>query len=80
MQNAARRKLEFGQYNPNLKMSRVEYAMDLFSIAMELDQNRDEAVIVKQLTQQYEREIRCALRRQNSQTNSLLFTTSTRIR
>ena len=74
-QIAAKRKLEFGHYNSSIAMSRVNYAMDLFNLAIELDQDRNDAETVKQLTQHFERDVRCALRGQISQNKELFFAT-----
>ena len=61
-QRNARKKLEFGQYLPNGKMTRSEYALDLLSIATELKDSREESDIISQISMHFEREVRGAIR------------------
>ena len=61
-QRNARKKLEFGQYFPNGKYSRSEYALDLLSIASELKDSREESEIINQISMHFEKDVRVAIR------------------
>ena len=61
-QRTARKKLEFGKYSQNGKISRCQYALDLSSIASELTDSRDESEIISRISIHFERDVRGEIR------------------
>ena len=72
-QRTAKRRIEFGQYNPHGNLSRVDYATSLFGLGKELDLEYTDAEFVLRISEHFERDIRYAsLAQQIKDKNKLL--------
>ena len=60
-QRAAKRKIEFGQYQQGANLNRVEYAMNLFGLGKKLDLEYTETEFVVRVSEHFERNIRHAV-------------------
>ena len=73
MQRNARRKIEFGQYYPSGKYTRVQYATYILGLASELDVDYNEEDVIHKLIEHFEREVRHALLGRDVSNTELLF-------
>ena len=73
MQRNARRKIELGQYNPQGKYTRVQYATYILGIASELDVDYSEEDLAQRLIEHFEKEVRHALLGRDVNNNEVLF-------
>lgn len=73
IQRNTRRKVEFGQYYPNTKLSRVNYATTILSYAKELDLSYTEDETTENLCNHFEKGIRHAFNGQQVKSKSVLF-------
>ena len=73
MQRNARRKIELGQYNPQGKYTRVQYATYILGLASELDVDYSEEDLAQRLIEHFEKEVRHALLGRDVTNNEVLF-------
>ena len=73
MQRNARRKIELGQYNPQGKYNRVQYATYILGLASELDVDYSEDDITYRLIEHFEKEVRHALLGRDITNTQVLF-------
>ena len=60
-QRTAKRKIEFRQYRPGGKLTRIEYATNLFGLGKEIDLEYTETEFVLCVSEHFERNIRHAV-------------------
>ena len=73
MQRNARRKIELGQYYPQGKYTRVQYATYLLGLASELDVDYSEEELIHRIIEHFEKEVRHALLRRDVANTEVLF-------
>ena len=73
MQTNARRKIEFDQYYPQGKYTRVQYATYILGLASELDVDYSEEDIIHRLIEHFEKEVRHALLGRDVANTEVLF-------
>ena len=73
MQRNARRRIELGQYNPQGKYTRVQYATYILGLASELDVDYSEEDLAQRLIEHFEKEVRHALLGRDVTNNEVLF-------
>ena len=72
-QRTAKRKIEYGQYSPGGKLTRVEYATNLFGLGKKLDLKYTEAEFVLRISEHFERNIRHAVLGQQVKDKNMLL-------
>ena len=73
MQRNARRKIELGQYYPQGKYTRVQYATYLLGLASELDVDYSEEELIHRIIEHFEKEVRHALLGRDVANTEVLF-------
>lgn len=73
IQDTLRRRIEFGKYDPVGKMSRVDYATNMFGIAKDLGNNQSDAEIIRKISTHFDREVRFAIRGRSFNKKEELF-------
>ena len=73
MQRNARRKIELGQYQPQGKYTRVQYATYILGLASELDVDYSEDDLTHRLIEHFEKEVRYALLGRDVTNTEVLF-------
>ena len=73
MQRNARRKIELGQYYPQAKYTRVQYATFLLGLASELDVDYSEEELIHRIIEHLKKEVRHALLGRDITNTEVLF-------
>ena len=65
--------LEIGKFSPNGKLTRVQYATEIWSMAQELSTDYTEVVLVDKLSLHFDWDIKLSIKSNNITTQDKLF-------
>ena len=74
IQKNIKKKIEFSHFDMNGKQTRTVYAMEMCTLAQELDIEYNEKSLVNDISSHFDREVRAAIKRQGINSTEELFT------